>query len=61
MPTFSAQHAQDRRTRRVMKIPGPLVEQRWKELQQAEFGTGGYNSMNLSVGLQWLLIQWSQT
>ncbi|KAL8253569.1 hypothetical protein R6Q59_031790 [Mikania micrantha] len=41
MPTFPAQHAQDRRTRRVMKSPDPLEEQRRKELQQAEFGTGG--------------------
>ncbi|KAJ0544943.1 putative protein-serine/threonine kinase CMGC-CDK-PITSLRE family [Helianthus annuus] len=40
MPTFPAQHAQDRRTRRVMKSPDPLEEQRRKELQQAEFGTG---------------------
>jgi len=39
MPTFPAQHAQDRRTRRVMKSPDPLEEQRRKELQQAEFGT----------------------
>ncbi|XP_071717693.1 cyclin-dependent kinase G-2-like [Rutidosis leptorrhynchoides] len=41
MPTFPAQHAQDRRTRRVMKSPDPLEEQRRKELHQAEFGTGG--------------------
>ncbi|KAI7749265.1 hypothetical protein M8C21_030909 [Ambrosia artemisiifolia] len=41
MPTFPAQHAQDRRTRRVMKSPDPLEEQRRKELQQAKFGTGG--------------------
>ncbi|KAI3825117.1 hypothetical protein L1987_06593 [Smallanthus sonchifolius] len=41
MPTFSAQHAQDRRTQRVMKSPDPLEEQRRKELQQAEFGTCG--------------------
>ncbi|GJT01573.1 cyclin-dependent kinase G-2 isoform X1 [Tanacetum coccineum] len=41
MPTFPAQHAQDRRTRRVMKSPDPLEEQRRKELQHAEFGTGG--------------------
>ncbi|GJX80324.1 cyclin-dependent kinase G-2 isoform X1, partial [Tanacetum coccineum] len=40
MPTFPAQHAQDRRTRRVMKSPDPLEEQRRKELQHAEFGTG---------------------
>ncbi|GJY39889.1 putative reverse transcriptase domain-containing protein [Tanacetum coccineum] len=38
MPTFPAQHAQDRRTRRVMKSPDPLEEQRRKELQHAEFG-----------------------
>ncbi|XP_042753499.1 cyclin-dependent kinase G-2 isoform X2 [Lactuca sativa] len=41
MPTFPAQHAQDRRARRVMKSPDPLEEQRRKELQQAKFGTGG--------------------
>ncbi|KZV39976.1 cyclin-dependent kinase G-2 [Dorcoceras hygrometricum] len=41
MPTFPAQHAQDRRMRRVMKSPDPLEEQRRKELQQGEFGTGG--------------------
>lgn len=41
MPTFPAQHAQDRRTRRVMKSPDPLEEQRRKELQQGELGTGG--------------------
>lgn len=41
MPTFPAQHAQDRRTRRIMKSPDPLEEQRRKELHQAEFGTGG--------------------
>ncbi|GAB2280599.1 hypothetical protein Dimus_015228 [Dionaea muscipula] len=41
MPTFPAQHAHDRRTRRIMKSPDPLEEQRRKELHQAEFGTGG--------------------
>ncbi|KAK6930859.1 Protein kinase domain [Dillenia turbinata] len=41
MPTFPAQHAQDRRMRRVMKSPDPLEEQRRRELQQAELGTGG--------------------
>lgn len=41
MPTFPAQHAQDRRLRRIMKSPDPLEEQRRKELQQAELGTGG--------------------
>nr|QYW07097.1 G-type cyclin-dependent kinase 1 [Dimocarpus longan] len=41
MPTFPAQHAQDRRMRRIMKSPDPLEEQRRKELQQAELGTGG--------------------
>ncbi|KAK6160377.1 hypothetical protein DH2020_003758 [Rehmannia glutinosa] len=41
MPTFPAQHAQDRRMRRVMKSPDPLEEQRRKELQQGELGTGG--------------------
>ncbi|XP_057811114.1 cyclin-dependent kinase G-2-like isoform X2 [Salvia miltiorrhiza] len=41
MPTFPAHHAQDRRVRRVMKSPDPLEEQRRKELQQGELGTGG--------------------
>ncbi|GKV14713.1 hypothetical protein SLEP1_g25543 [Rubroshorea leprosula] len=41
MPTFPAQHAQDRRLRRILKSPDPLEEQRRKELQQAEIGTGG--------------------
>ncbi|CAK9162012.1 unnamed protein product [Ilex paraguariensis] len=41
MPTFPAQHAQDRRMRRIMKSPDPLEEQRLKELQQGELGTGG--------------------
>ncbi|KAK2438009.1 cyclin-dependent kinase [Trifolium repens] len=41
MPTFPAQHAQDRRMRRVYKSPDPLEEQRRKELQQGELGTGG--------------------
>lgn len=41
MPTFPAQHAQDRRVRRIMKSPDPLEEQRRKELQQGELGTGG--------------------
>ncbi|PIN26380.1 Protein kinase PITSLRE [Handroanthus impetiginosus] len=41
MPTFPAQHAQDRRMRRVMKSPDPLEELRRKELQQGELGTGG--------------------
>ncbi|KAK4488778.1 hypothetical protein RD792_004565 [Penstemon davidsonii] len=41
MPTFPAQHAQDRRVRRVMKSPDPLEEQRRKELRQGELGTGG--------------------
>lgn len=40
MPTFPAQHAQDRRMRRVMKSPDPLEEQRRKELQ-GNLGTGG--------------------
>ncbi|CAL9206370.1 unnamed protein product [Musa hybrid cultivar] len=38
MPTFPAQHAQDRRLRRIMKSPDPLSEQRKKELQQGELG-----------------------
>ncbi|KAG2706718.1 hypothetical protein I3760_05G116100 [Carya illinoinensis] len=41
MPTFPAQHAQDRRVRRIMKSPDPLEEQRRKELQQGHLGTGG--------------------
>ncbi|KAL4282018.1 hypothetical protein GQ457_03G009870 [Hibiscus cannabinus] len=41
MPTFPAQHAQDRRVRRKLKSPDPLEEQRRKELQQGELGTGG--------------------
>ncbi|KAF8399906.1 hypothetical protein HHK36_015776 [Tetracentron sinense] len=41
MPTFPAQHAQDRRSRRIMKSPDPLEELRRKELQQGELGTGG--------------------
>ncbi|KAL5188011.1 Cyclin-dependent kinase G-2 [Glycine soja] len=39
MPTFPAQHAQDRRVRRIYKSPDPLEEQRRKELQQGETGT----------------------
>ncbi|KAG1331332.1 cyclin-dependent kinase G-2 [Cocos nucifera] len=38
MPTFPAQHAQDRRLRRIMKSPDPLEEQRRRELQEG--GTG---------------------
>lgn len=41
MPTFPAQHAQDRRMRRILKSPDPLEEQRRKELQQGELGQGG--------------------
>ncbi|PWA96393.1 Protein kinase, catalytic domain-containing protein [Artemisia annua] len=41
MPTFPAHHAHDRRVGRVMKSPDPLEEQRRKELQQANLGTGG--------------------
>lgn len=41
MPTFPARHAQERRTRRLLKSPDPLEEQRRKELQQGELGTGG--------------------
>ncbi|MCL7051682.1 hypothetical protein MKW94_030070 [Papaver nudicaule] len=41
MPTFPAQHAQDRRVRRVMKSPDPLEEQRRRELQQESLGTSG--------------------
>ncbi|KAL2455192.1 Protein kinase superfamily protein [Abeliophyllum distichum] len=49
MPTFPAQHAQDRRIRRVMKSPDPLEEQRRKELQQGELGTGGLLTCRLSL------------
>ncbi|KAM0947018.1 putative protein-serine/threonine kinase CMGC-CDK-PITSLRE family [Dioscorea sansibarensis] len=41
MPTFPAQHAQDRRLRRIMKSPDPLEEQRLKELKQGELGPTG--------------------
>ncbi|CAH8362872.1 unnamed protein product [Eruca vesicaria subsp. sativa] len=41
MPTFPAQHAQDRRGRRMIKSPDPLEEQRRKELTQTELGSGG--------------------
>ncbi|KAH6797780.1 Protein kinase superfamily protein [Perilla frutescens var. hirtella] len=40
MPTFPAQHAQDRRMRRAMKSPDPLEEQMRKE-KQGDLGTGG--------------------
>ncbi|KAI9080855.1 hypothetical protein K1719_037164 [Acacia pycnantha] len=41
MPTFPARHAQERRTRRLLKSPDPVEELRRKELQQGELGTGG--------------------
>ncbi|KAL0801177.1 hypothetical protein Bca101_056353 [Brassica carinata] len=41
MPTFPAQHAQDRRGRRMIKSPDPLEEQRRKDLTQTELGSGG--------------------
>lgn len=41
MPTFPAQHAQDRRLRRIMKSPDPLEEQRRKELQQGQQVSAG--------------------
>ncbi|XP_038704778.1 cyclin-dependent kinase G-2-like isoform X2 [Tripterygium wilfordii] len=41
MPTFPAQHAQDRRLRRIMKSPDPLEEQRKRELQQGDLGARG--------------------
>ncbi|CAM8879519.1 unnamed protein product [Rhodiola kirilowii] len=42
MPTFPAQHAHDRRMRRVMKSPDPLEELRRRELQQgADLGNMG--------------------
>lgn len=41
MPTFPAQHAQDRRLRRIMKSPDPLEEQRRKEIQLGDkLGSG---------------------
>ncbi|KAK4753623.1 hypothetical protein SAY87_001727 [Trapa incisa] len=40
MPTFPAQHAQDRRLRRVMKSPDPLEELRKKEAR-GDLGGGG--------------------
>ncbi|OAY34368.1 cyclin-dependent kinase G-2 [Manihot esculenta] len=41
MPTFPAQHAQDRRLRRILKSPDPLEDQHRNELQQGELGNGG--------------------
>ncbi|XP_013591643.1 PREDICTED: cyclin-dependent kinase G-2 [Brassica oleracea var. oleracea] len=41
MPTFPAQHSQDRRGRRMIKSPDPLQEQRRKDLSQTELGSGG--------------------
>ncbi|MBA0798667.1 hypothetical protein Gohar_009235 [Gossypium harknessii] len=55
MPTFPAQHAQDRRMRRMLKSPDPLEEQCRKELQQGEFGTGG-EGLAFSTKLQPLLV-----
>ncbi|CAA2996511.1 cyclin-dependent kinase G-2-like isoform X1 [Olea europaea subsp. europaea] len=49
MPTFPAQHVQDRRIRRAMKSPDPLKEQQRKELQQEELGAGeSYGSKGVS-------------
>ncbi|KAH9300690.1 hypothetical protein KI387_012273, partial [Taxus chinensis] len=41
MPTFPARNDHDRRTRRILKSPDPLEEQRRKELRQGELGAGG--------------------
>lgn len=41
MPTYPARHDHDRRTRRIMRSPDPLEEQRRKELRQGELGAGG--------------------
>ncbi|CAA6660084.1 unnamed protein product [Spirodela intermedia] len=41
MPTFPAQNAQDRRSRRILRSPDPLEEQRRKELEQGEIGSRG--------------------
>ncbi|GFQ07547.1 cyclin-dependent kinase g-2 [Phtheirospermum japonicum] len=51
MPTFPAQHAQDRRIRRVMKSPDPLDKQMWKELQERELGAGGLYSGFADIGM----------
>ncbi|KAJ1410612.1 Serine/threonine-protein kinase, active site [Sesbania bispinosa] len=50
MPTFPAQHAQDRRTRRILKSPHPLEEQVRKELLQGEPGAGGESMQGKEVG-----------
>ncbi|KAI8526889.1 hypothetical protein RHMOL_Rhmol12G0034000 [Rhododendron molle] len=52
MPTFPAQHEHDRRSRRMRKSPDPLEEQRRKELQQGELGTGGLFGCELMTVLQ---------
>ncbi|KAK1294341.1 Cyclin-dependent kinase G-2 [Acorus calamus] len=51
MPTFPAQHAQDRRLRRVLKSPDPLKEQQRKEMQQRELGSAGlFGHLDYLVG-----------
>nr|GEX18329.1 cyclin-dependent kinase G-2 isoform X1 [Tanacetum cinerariifolium] len=51
MPTFPAHHAHDRRVGRVMKSPDPLEEQRRKELQQANLGTGPFHDVGEEIYL----------
>ncbi|CAN8243803.1 unnamed protein product [Cochlearia groenlandica] len=41
MPTFPAQHGQDRRGRRMIKSPDPLQEKPRKEMTHTELGSGG--------------------
>ncbi|KAI5080637.1 hypothetical protein GOP47_0003820 [Adiantum capillus-veneris] len=41
MPTYPARSEHERRSRRLQKSPDPLVEQRKRELRQAELGAGG--------------------
>ncbi|KAK8561083.1 hypothetical protein V6N12_048159 [Hibiscus sabdariffa] len=54
MPTFPAQHAQDRRMRRVLKSPDPLQEQRKKEWQQGELGDWWFVWLSeKTVGVEW--------
>eukprot|EP00250_Pteridium_aquilinum_P012882 c21003_g1_i1 orf=383-3004(-) len=41
MPTYPARSEHERRSRRLLKSPDPLAEQRKRELRQAELGAGG--------------------
>ncbi|KAF3673523.1 hypothetical protein FXO38_05600 [Capsicum annuum] len=41
MPTFPAQHAEDRRVRRVIKSLDPCEDHQRKELKHGLLGTGG--------------------